>query len=526
MIRNVLDYLDIDAAKAPSKIALEDEYECMTYSKVRKSARIIGTFVARKTGVTDRPVAVIIDRNARSVVSFFGVVYSGNFYVPIDASMPAERVSLILETLSPVMIIDARKTDKAFEGAVSYDEIVPSCDDPAPSAEASTSESGDAPACSCFIDEQLLAGINSCMIDQAPLYSIFTSGSTGVPKGVLISHRGVLDLVQAFEEAFSFDEDTVFCNQAPFDFDVSVKDIYNSLYCCGKIVIAPRKLFMSPKLLVSFLAEKKIDTLIWAVSALRIISDFKALDNAENVPALKRVMFSGEVMPSKSLNYWKKMIPSATYVNLYGPTEITCNCTYYVVDRDFADDEKIPVGKAFVNSRVELRDESLKVITEKNVTGEICVSGRCLALGYWNNKEKTEEVFVTDPYNPEYPVKMYRTGDLGFYDEEGNIVFASRRDHQIKHMGHRIELGEIENALNSISFLTISVCVYEESAEKIICFYQADAECKKDIVAVLSKKLPKYMWPNEYVRYDVLPLNKNGKIDRKLLRSEWEKNNG
>ncbi len=121
---------------------------------------------------------------------------------------------------------------------------------------------------------------------------------------------------------------------------------------------------------------------------------------------------------------------------------------------------------------------------------------------------------------------MYRTGDLGFYDEDGNIVFASRRDHQIKHMGHRIELGEIETALNSISFLTISVCVYEESKEKIICFYQADTECKKEIVAELSKKLPKYMWPNEYVRYDVLPLNKNGKIDRKLLRSEWEQKNG
>ncbi len=505
MIYNVLQYLEESAKKHPDKTVLKDEYGEVSYSDLVTNARKIGSYVTSKiSGETGKPVAVLIDRNLLSVTAFFGVVYSGNFYVPIDMSMPKERIDTILGTLSPVMVIDCRPGSQSDEGGVRVTTILETA----------------------AIDDAALSVIRNNMIDEDPLYAIFTSGSTGVPKGVLVSHRSVIDLVCAFEEAFSFDEETVFCNQAPFDFDVSVKDIYNCIYCGGSIVIAPKKLFMSPKLLVEFLATNKVTTLIWAVSALRIISDFKAVESAGDVPALKNVMFSGEVMPVKSLNYWKEKFPETRFVNLYGPTEITCNCTYYVIDRDFAPEDKIPVGKAFKNSRVMLLDENLKPVTEKGITGEICVAGRCLALGYWNNHEKTAESFPVYPGTSEYPVRIYRTGDLGHYDENMDIVFTSRRDHQIKHMGHRIELGEIETALNSIMFLTVSVCIYDETAEKIVCYYQSDNECKKEIVAELGKKLPKYMWPNVYIKMDKLPLNKNGKIDRVALKKEWMEKNG
>ena len=253
MIHDILEFLDIDAVRAPDKVALEDEYRTLTYSQLAAEAGVIGSYIAHNLeGVRNHPVAVIIDRNVRTVAAFFGVVYSGNFYVPVDASMPAERIVNILNTLHPVMIIDAREKSNGFDSSVSYDDII-------------SSEKRD---------DGLLTGIRMQRIDEDPLYAIFTSGSTGIPKGVLISHRSVLDLVYAFEDAFSFESDTVFCNQAPFDFDVSVKDIYNSLYVCGRIVIAPRKLFMSPKMLNGFLVEKGVNTLIWAVSALRILSDF------------------------------------------------------------------------------------------------------------------------------------------------------------------------------------------------------------------------------------------------------------
>ena len=228
-------------------------------------------------------------------------------------------------------------------------------------------------------------------------------------------------------------------------------------------------------------------------------------------------MFSGEVMPVRALNYWMDHVTGARYVNLYGPTEITCNCTYYEVTHRYKEDEMLPVGKPFVNTRVMLRDANGQFIQKPDEVGEICVSGTCLALGYWNNPQKTEEAFVQDPGITAYRSRMYATGDMGYYNADGNLVFASRKDYQIKHMGHRIELGEIEVALNAIPFLTISCCLYDKKNEKIVCFYQAKEPCKKEIVAELSKKLPKYMWPNVYEHYEALPMNKNGKIDRVAL---------
>ena len=485
MINNVVQLLQESARAYPDKTALADDKSAISFSQYLEWAEKTGTYLIRKTGgAKRRAVAVLIGRNVDSIVAFLGVACSGNYYVPVDTALPAERIRLILERTDPVIMIDARKQDSTFENAVRFEDILRETER----------------------DGTLLKLVQAGMLDTDPLYAIFTSGSTGIPKGVLIPHRAVLDLVWSFEDAFGFTDGNVFGNQAPFDFDVSVKDIYNALYKGARLEVLPRKLFKMPKLLTEYIRERGIDTLIWAVSAYRIVAEFDTFSHNE-APKLKNAMFSGEVMPVKVLDYWRTHIPEARYVNLYGPTEITCNCTYHLIEGSLEDDSVIPIGRAFRNTSVFLLDEEGTVIEEKNKLGEICISGSCLALGYVNDEEMTARAFVRNRNISAYPSIMYRSGDLGFYDENGDLVFSSRRDSQIKHMGHRIELGEIELVLNSVRVIDIGCCLYDEKREQIICFYQSDDERKKEIVKALSEKLPKYMWPTEYIRYQKMPMN-------------------
>lgn len=502
---NVLELLERSAAGNPRGIAFKDQNRSITYEEVVKEARTIASYIVTHNESHNKPIAVCIDRNIESIILFLGIVYSGNFYVPLDTTMPQERIETILRDLQPLFIFSS--AEQLIEGHVVTDYVQ--------LVEGS-------------IQEKELQLVRQLAIDTDPLYGIYTSGSTGAPKCVLISHRSVLDLVEQFALTFPFPKEAVFGNQAPFDFDVSVKDIYNSLYLGATMVVIPKQFFSMPLKLIAFLNEEKVNVIIWAVSALRIVENFKTFTK-DSPKYLRLIMFSGEIMPVKVLNYWKQALPDTTFVNLYGPTEITCNCTYYQINRNFAPEEAIPIGKAFRNTQILLLNlENMQLITKPGEQGEICVRGTCLGLGYYNDLEKTADAYVQNSLVSAYPDKIYRTGDIGYYNEEGELYFCSRKDHQIKHMGHRIELGEIERAAAVSSYVDAAVCVFDEEHEKIVFFYQASKIAKEEftdkkeldraIVKDLGKKLPKFMWPNRYIQMDELPLNKHGKIDRMGLK--------
>lgn len=500
MKTNILQYLEEDAERFPNKIALADEASELTYIEYMQRAQVIGSYLLANVtgGKINQPIAVLIDRNVDTVVAFMGILYSGNFYVPIEPSMPSERIRLILDRLAPICVLNAGNNNWGDKEVVRIADIL----------------------CGNEPDKEALLEVRGRIVDTDPLNVIFTSGSTGEPKGVLKSHKAVIAMTEVFADTFAFDHKQVFGNQSPFDFDVSAKDIYNALRNGARLEILPKKLFLFPKLLLGYLYERKIDTLIWAVSALRIMADFKALDSGER-PKLRYVMFSGEAMPIRALNYWIAYVPDARYVNLYAPTEVTFNCTYFEISGQYPEDKPLPIGKAFSNYRVFLRDDEGNVINEYHKRGEICVGGTGLSMGYWNRLEDTDKVFIQNPSVSEYGSKVYVTGDLAYRDENDNFVFVSRKDYQIKHMGHRIELGEIESVLTSISFVEAACCLYDAEAGKIICFYQSPNDNVKELVSELGKKIPKYMWPSQYICYDSLPLNKNGKIDREYLRKEY-----
>lgn len=501
MIRNVLEYLEESARLYAGKTAFADEKAACTYEELRLRARAVGTYLTDRVN-PGMPVPVFMEKGVNAIYAFMGTVYAGCFYVLLDPKLPAERIRQVLDTLgAKVMIADMaygkQLTALGFEGAVVDIED----------------------AVNAREDGEALSRIRRRSMDIDPLYAIFTSGSTGVPKGVVVSHRSVIDFMEEFTELFHITDQDIIGNQAPFDFDVSVKDIYSTLKCGATMQIIPKKYFSFPTKLMDYIIDREVTTLIWAVSALCIITTLKGFEY--RVPdKIQKVIFSGEVMPVKHLNEWRKYVPGAMYVNVYGPTEITCNCTYYIIDREFEPGENLPIGQAFPNEKVFLLDDEEQEVTEPGRKGEICVSGTALSLGYYNNREQTERAFTQNPLNTAYLEPIYRTGDLAYYGEDGNLYFSSRKDFQIKHMGHRIELGEIETALESVEGLGRSLCLYDEQKNKIVAFYEGTLE-KRQIVRAIGTRLPAFMIPNVFVKVEGFPLTKNGKIDRKKLKEEY-----
>lgn len=497
MQNNVMDYLDYSIKKVPNKIAYSDGRIDLTFQEVYDQGRAIGTFLSQQ-GFYRQPVVVFMDRDPRAIVAFYGVVYGGNYYVPIDQEMPGFRIELILKNLNPKAIICDETTVEAIEtfeysGAVYlYDDIIETT-----------------------VDESLLNNIRERTIDTDPLYVVFTSGSTGVPKGVVASHRSVIDYIETLSEVLEVNEDTIFGNQTPLYFDACLKELYPTLKFGATAYLIPKKLFMFPIKLVEFLNEYKINTICWVSSALVMISAFGVLE--KSVPKhLHTIAFGSEVFPIKQFNLWRQALPNAKFINLYGPTEATGMSCYYKVDRHFDNDEVLPIGRPFKNTDIFLLDEKNEIPKEGGI-GEICIRGTCLTLGYYNDFDRTNEAFVQNPLNTAYPELIYRTGDLGRYNERGELVFVSRKDHQIKHMGHRIELGEIEFHVNSIEGIKSACCIYQEKTEKIELFYVGDISTK-DLARTLKTKLPRYMVPNYICALDEMPLTANKKIDRVFIK--------
>ena len=506
MIINVLQYLESSAKKFSNKIAFADQKNQITFSCLNQHSKLVGSEIFRETnGQIRKPIVVFVDRNIESLVSFFAVAYSGNFYVPIDVKMPKKRIELILETLQPLAVVLTREssvfTSEIFSELITIDY--------------------ENQISNGTIENQALKNIRTKIIDKDPLYATFTSGSTGIPKGVLTSHQSVIDMTEALCETFDFSENNVFGNQNPFYFDASIKDIYSSLKCGSTMHILPKSYFMMHGELVNHIIKNKIDIILWSAAAIALLANSKAFEDKKPI-TLKNVMFSGEVMHNKVLNYWRNNLPNTKFVNLYGPTEITSVCTFYKIEKSFKDEEVLPIGIPFRNCEVLILNDDNKMV-QGDESGELCVKGSCLALGYYNNTEKTSEVFCQNPLNTHFPEIIYRTGDIAKFNEFGEVMFMSRKDNQVKHMGQRVEIGEIEIILNSMNKIDASICFYDHKLKKIVCVYKGEEADNKYIYKELKDKVSKFMYPNILIKQFELRYNLNGKIDRTYIKEKYFK---
>ena len=498
MRTNVLQYVEQTVLRCPDKEAFCCEEYTLTFRQVYDQSRAIGSRLLRE-GFYKAPVVVFMRKQPRTLAAFFGAVWAGCYYVPLDEEMPRHRIELIFGTLKPGVVICDETTrpvlrELAYEGK-SFDY-----------AELAASE----------IEADALAGVRERQIDTDPIYIVFTSGSTGVPKGVMACHRSVIDYIESLCLVMKFNQDTVFGNQTPLYFDACLKEVFPTLKYGATTWLIPRQLFMFPVKLVEYLNEKKINTVCWVVSALTMISSLRAFDKVQP-QYLHTVAFASEVFPMKQFHIWKKTLPQARFINLYGPTEATGICCWYEVDREFGPDEVLPVGRPFRNTDILLLTEEDRQAAPGE-QGEICVRGTCLTLGYYRDPEKTAAAFVQNPLNKLYPELIYRTGDIGKYNDRGELMFLSRKDNQIKHMGHRIELGEIEVIASMHPGVNAACCLFEPVRKKIVLFYTGEAE-SASVSAYIKEKLPRYMTPHSVRHLDTMPLTPNGKVDRNLLKS-------
>lgn len=500
-MKNILELLENAARAFPDKTAVADDSSSLCYRELLQRSRAVGSALA-DAGNRGLPVAVCMEKSASLLAAMLGVVYSGGFYTVMDVAMPTDRMRRIFGTLKPAAVLVGRelldKLDLSF-----FDGEIICYEDAAAHSE----------------DLEALDGVRAAAIDTDPVYALFTSGSTGLPKGAVVSHRSVLAYAEWVVETFSIGPDTVFGNQTPFYFSMSVLDIFSTLKAGATLHIIPKRLFSFPVRLLEFMNEREINTIYWVPSAMTIVARSKILDYVK-LPHLQKVLFAGEVMPTKQLNVWIEHMPDLFYANLYGPTEVTDICAYYVVDRPFRDDEALPIGRACNNcGLLVLTDDGRQARMDE--TGELCVRGSFLALGYYDNPEKTDAVFVQNPLNSHYPERIYRTGDLVKHNERGELLYICRKDFQIKHMGYRIELGEIETAASSLDKIGESVCLYDAADDKLVIVY--DGRIKdEDLWRGLQDKLPRYMMPGQAVRVRQMPHNANGKIDRAYLQKNYK----
>ena len=501
MKTSVIDYIINTTDNFPEKSAVIDKEGFVSFGELLSYACDLAEELG-KYNLKKEPVAVLLPKGWEMVCCFAGINLNGSFYVPVDISQPTSRLENILNVLGCKLIITRMPHNNCIPA--SWDGFT------------------------IFIDEIFNNKDNynrardilrkSATIDTDPVYSIFTSGSTGIPKGVVVNHRGVIDYIDWAVETFGINKNSVIGNQAPFYFDNSTLDIY-LMYATGATLnIIPEEKFAFPATLMDYLNDNKITFVFWVPFVLINVANFKILDSKQPL-YLKDVFFAGEVMPNRQLNYWRNHLPDCRYVNLYGPTEITVDCTYYIVDRKFADDEPLPIGFPCKNTDIIiLKDRKQKCVP--NETGEICVRGSSLANGYYNNPDKTKDAFIQNPLNRSYPELIYCTGDLGYFNERGEIMFVGRADTQIKHKGYRIELGEIENAVLGSELVEEGCVIYDIKKQRITLIYSNPSEITiASVRTSLKDKIPSYMLPSSYIREEKLKRNQNGKIDRAYYNS-------
>ncbi|MFE2187806.1 amino acid adenylation domain-containing protein, partial [Streptomyces sp. NPDC059455] len=480
--------------------------ESLSYGELNARAnRLARLLVARGVGVEDR-VGLVLPRSVDLVVGVLAVLKAGAVYVPVDPGYPADRVAYVWEDAGPSLVVTVAGAGVGVPAGVPLVVL----DDAGVTAELAALDGSD-------------VGVR--VPSEAAAYIIYTSGSTGRPKGVVVSHGNVVRLFDETDQWFGFGPDDVWTLFHSFAFDFSVWELWGALLRGGRLVVVPFEVSRSPGEFLRLLVDEGVTVLNQTPSAFYQLmqADREAPDMGVRL-GLRWVVFGGEALDVWRLEEWfdRHGDSGPVLVNMYGITETTVHVSYAALDSRIATSGAGSViGVGIPDLRVYVLDEDLRPVPT-GVSGEMYVGGAGVARGYWARPDLTAGRFVADPFGPA-GARMYRSGDVARWTDEGVLEFVGRADDQVKVRGFRIELGEIESVLGECPGVGQAVVVVREDRpgdKRLVAYVVPDAGAEveaKDLRARAAGMLPEHMVPSAFVVLERLPLTVNGKLDRKAL---------
>lgn len=517
------------AQARPDSLALRFNNMETTYGALEESSNRLARLLKDAGCRRGDRVGLLMPKSPVAIVAMLGVLKADAIYVPLDPAGPDARLARMLEVSDCRCILAAGSVGQILRDTLAsaslasrpmigwLDGIIPPTLELLPT----------------FTLRDLAAYSSAapayCNNGQDVAHILFTSGSTGLPKGVMITHDNVLQFIRWAGAQFKIDATDRHSQHPPLQFDLSTFDIYGTLSAGAQLHLVPPNMNLMPHKMAQFIRDSKLTQWFSVPSVFNLMAQFDVV-RQNDFPDLRRVLFAGEVLPTSTLVYWMKRLPHARFTNLYGPTETTISSSYYTVPKCPEDErEPIPIGRACDGEELLILDAAMQPVAQGQI-GDLYICGAGLSPGYWRNPEKTQSAFLPRPGATDPKERIYRTGDIASCDANGLFYYHGRADMQIKSRGYRIELGEIELSLHALPDLRESAVIAIQSdgfeGWQICCAYvpaQEGEASPENLRNSLAKTLPAYMLPSRWLRFDVLPKNANGKIDRPRLRERFHR---
>ncbi len=508
--RTIHEMFEECVEKHPDNIALSFPFQdkTMTYGEVNEKANQLARMLRGKGIKPDHLVGIMVERCTEMIVGIMGIIKSGGAYLPVDPNYPEDRIRYLFKDSSAKLLLTLDRYVE-FAGTVDFDGEVMSLEDEA-------LYSGDS------------SNISNVNKTDHLAYIIYTSGSTGKPKGVMIEHVAAVNLLLTLDRVYPLEAEDSYLLKTAFLFDVSVSEIFGWFWRGGRLSILEQGAEKDPLMIIQRIKEEGVTHLNFVPSMFNVFISMVDETNVNDLKTLRWIFLAGEAIWPDSVLKFRTFGTGTLIENLYGPTEATVYASWYPVG-DWPGTGSVSIGKATDNLKLYILSSDNKAkpaLQPVGIAGELTISGIQLARGYLNRPDLTTEMFVDNPFAFEEKgdkafEKLYHTGDLCRWGSDGNVEYMGRIDHQVKVRGFRIELGEIESQLKALDEVEESIVIVrqDQEGEKYLCAYLMSGG-PLDMTSIrkrLSENIPGYMVPSYFVQIEKIPLNPNGKLDRKAL---------